>query len=161
LTGLEADDVMGILATKPGKDKKIIVSRDKDMRTIPAMVWDGTRFFNITQEQADYQHLLQTLTGDASDGYKGCPGIGPKKAEKLLDAGPKCVNGHDACNTGCDRDRCPYCEKPNLWLSVVSAYEKAGLTEADALRQARLARILRWSDWDSETKQPKLWTPNA
>src|SRR3954447_5682970 len=38
---LEADDVMGILSTKPGTDTKIIVSRDKDMRTIPGKLWDG------------------------------------------------------------------------------------------------------------------------
>jgi DNA polymerase-1 len=43
---------------------------------------------------------------------------------------------------------------------VVSLYAKAGLTEADALRQARLARILRWTDWDNKKKEPILWTPS-
>jgi DNA polymerase I len=143
LTGLEADDVMGILATKPGPDKKIIVSRDKDMRTIPAMVWDGQRFYNITEAQADYQHLFQTLVGDASDGYKGCPGVGPKTAEKLLEK----YKEVEAVSS--------------LWTMVVFAFEKAGLTEEDALRQARLARILRWRDWDSVKKEPILWTPNS
>jgi DNA polymerase-1 len=45
------------------------------------------------------------------------------------------------------------------WAAVVAAYEKAGLTEQDALTQARLARILRYSDWDNEKKEPILWTP--
>jgi len=145
--GLEADDVMGILATKPGPDTKIIISRDKDMRTIPARVYADGKFYNITQEEADYQHLYQTLVGDASDGYKGCPGIGPKKAEKLLqDAIDR--NAHLAGTmTHC------------VWEAVIAAFVKAGLTEADALRQARLARILRWDDWDNVDKKVRLWNP--
>jgi DNA polymerase I len=135
LDTLEADDVMGILATKPGPDKKIIVAQDKDMKTIPGMLWDGYKFYNITEQEADYFHLYQTLVGDAADGYKGCPGVGPKKAEALL------------------AYQCP------KWPVVVLAYIKAGLTAEDALRNARLARILRWSDWDSDKKEPKLWTP--
>ena len=34
----------------------------------------------------------------------------------------------------------------------------AGLTKEDALQQARLARILRHTEWDSE-KGVQLWTP--
>lgn len=136
---LEADDVMGILSTKPGDDEKIIVARDKDMKTIPGKLWDGMKFHNVTEAEADYFHMYQTLIGDAADGYKGCPGIGPKKAEKLLKA------KHDDI----------------MWHMVHGAYLAAGLTEADALKQARLARILRWSDWDYKDKKPILWTPNG
>jgi 5'-3' exonuclease len=139
--GLEADDVMGILATKPGPHSKIIIARDKDMRSIPGKLWDGSKFHVISKAEADYFHLWQTLVGDASDGYKGCPGIGPKKAEKLL--GPV---GADFVVRG-------------AWEGIAEAFEAAGLTEADALTQARLARILRWSDWDSVKKEPILWTP--
>jgi DNA polymerase-1 len=46
------------------------------------------------------------------------------------------------------------------WETVVSVFEKAGLTEQDALTQARLARILRWSDWDNTKKEPILWSPS-
>ena len=45
------------------------------------------------------------------------------------------------------------------WSSVVQAYQKAGLTEADALTQARCARILRNVDWDDNTGMIKLWEP--
>jgi DNA polymerase-1 len=138
LPGLEADDVMGIIATSPGKRPKIIVSQDKDMKTIPTTVWDGKDLHVITEEQADYMHMLQTLVGDTADGYKGCPKVGPVKAEKVL----KEAEGA-------------------LWGAVVKTYEKYGLTEADALVQARLARILRYSDWDSEKKEPILWTPSS
>lgn len=135
--GLEADDVMGILATKPGADA-IIVARDKDMKTIPGKHWDGMTFERITEAGADYWHMFQTLVGDPTDGFKGCPGVGPKKAEGIL--------------AGSDNTTV-------LWLRVVDAFEKANLTSDDALLQARLARILRWSDWDSERKEPILWTP--
>jgi len=139
MPGLEADDVMGILATKPAKSQRIIVSQDKDMKTIPTTVWDGKDLIHVTEAEADYNHLYQTLIGDTSDGYRGCPGVGPVKATKLL--------------TG------PWEEGECFWLRVVGAYEKAGLTEADALTQARLARILRFSDWNGEKKEPILWTP--
>lgn len=145
--GLEADDVMGILSTKPGPDSKIIVARDKDMKTIPGKLWDGAKFSVITEQEADYWHLYQTLVGDASDGYKGCPGVGPKKAEKLLqDAIDR--NAHlSGTMTHC------------VWPDITAAFVAAGLTAEDALRQARLARILRWQDWDNKLKVPILWTP--
>jgi DNA polymerase-1 len=134
--GLEADDVMGILATKPGANC-IIVSQDKDMKTIPAKIWTGDEVLNVTKEEADYWHMFQTLTGDAVDGFKGCPGMGPVGAKKILD------NSAEEA----------------VWRRVVVAYERKRLTEEDALRNARLARILRWDDWDRTKKQPKLWTP--
>jgi DNA polymerase-1 len=137
--GLEGDDCMGILATsKVIKGEKIIVSIDKDMKTVPGLFCRNlTRgeyeVVEITEEEADYWHLFQTLTGDTTDGYAGCPGIGPKKAEAIL-ADP-------------------------TWEAVVAAFENAGLNEAEALIQARVARILRASDYDFKKKEPILWTP--
>lgn len=142
MSGLEADDVMGILATKPGQRQTIIVSQDKDMKTIPGQVWNGVDKLFVTENEADYNHIYQTLIGDNSDGYKGCPGVGPKKAEKLL-GNMRNANFNVYA----------------AWPLVVAEYIKVGLTSDDALRQARLARILRWSDWDSENKKPILWTP--
>jgi DNA polymerase-1 len=143
--GLEADDVMGILATKPGADA-IIVSQDKDMKTLPAKIWTGEKMIQHGEEEADYWHLYQTLTGDTVDGFKGCPGIGPVKAEKML-MDPHLWDGNAEFM------------RAAAWRVVVGAYEKAGLTEADAITQARLARILRWGDWDKKKKVPILWTP--
>lgn len=136
--GLEADDVCGILATKPQQHprQRIIVSADKDMKTIPATVWDRKELRTYTEAEADYYHLYQTLIGDTTDGYKGCPGVGPVKATKLL------TNGGE-----------------DKWRIVVATYVANGLTAEDALVQARLARILRWSDWDSKKKEPILWEP--
>lgn len=148
--GLEADDVMGIMAT--ANKGAIIVSRDKDMKTIPATIWDGKDLVHVSDYVADYNHMYQTLIGDQADGYKGCPRVGPVKAEKLL-KGEKSPAWTEAKGEHYDTEGL-------LWPRVVHAYMKANLTEADALTQARLARILRASDWDSANKTPILWSPN-
>lgn len=134
---LEADDVLGILATKPSDRAKCIVSDDKDMASVPCHLYAKGEMRVISEEEADYNHMFQTLVGDQADNYPGCPGIGPVKAAKLLE---KYKGG-------------------SLWAGVMSAFHAANLTTEDALMQARMARILRWSDWDSEKKEPILWTP--
>lgn len=150
--GLEADDVMGILATKPGNSQRIIVSQDKDMKTIPGTLWTGVDLLQITEAEADYNHLYQTLIGDATDSVKGCPGVGPVKAEKLLEtpAGGFCTA----------LSKTPLTPVQFYWTKVRAAYEKVGLTEEDAIQQARLVRILRWSDWDATARKPRLWSPS-
>ncbi|HUW45651.1 MAG TPA: hypothetical protein VMW50_07620, partial [Dehalococcoidia bacterium] len=45
------------------------------------------------------------------------------------------------------------------WEAILEAYIKAGQTEEDALRNTRLARILRPGEYNSTTKEPILWTP--
>lgn len=132
---LEADDYLGILATTPGSIPRIIVSDDKDMQTIPGKLYRMGTLHEIGLAQADNFWLTQTLTGDAADGYKGCPGVGEVKARVVL-------------------------SKPgSAWENVRQAFLKAGLTEEDAILQARLARILRFEDWDADLKRPKLFTP--
>ena len=134
MPGLEGDDVMGILATSGKYEETVIVSEDKDMKTIPGLLWRAAEMEDISEEYADYYHLYQTLVGDTTDGYKGCKGIGDKRATDILSKDP-------------------------TWEAVVKAYEKAGQTEEEALVQARLARILRASDYNTNTKEPILWTP--
>jgi 5'-3' exonuclease len=56
---LEADDVMGIVATRaPGKF--IIVSGDKDMLSVPGMTFRLGCMHEITEAQADRYHMIQT-----------------------------------------------------------------------------------------------------
>ncbi len=142
--GLEADDVMGILATstKIVEGETVIVSCDKDMKTIPGEFYDmgKGKLYKIDEQEADYWHMYQTLVGDATDGYAGCPRVGPKTAEKILD-------GHGLL------------WPEHVWPAVVEAFEKKGLTEADALVQARVARICRAEDYDFKRKEVILWTP--
>ena len=145
---LEGDDVLGILATHPSliKGEKIVVSIDKDMKTIPGLHLnyseargsDDYESFVVRRavEDADWFHMFQTLTGDKTDGYPGCPGIGPVNAEKLL-AGPS----------------------QTWWPTVIAAYAKKGLGEEVALQNARVARICRHTDYDYEKKEVIPWTP--
>lgn len=138
--GLEGDDIMGVLATHRTlvRGEKIIVSGDKDMRSVPGLLYREGELLTITPQEAAYAHMYQTLIGDSTDGYTGCPGIGPKGAEKLLD--------RDATIN-------------EWWPVVVQAFEKAGFGEEYALSQARVARILQASDYDFKAKKPILWTP--
>lgn len=144
--GLEGDDILGILATAPGKAKeygeRIIVTIDKDMQTIPGKLFRMNReddgVVEISEREADHYHMLQALTGDRVDGYPGCPGVGPKRARAILDS---CVQWAE------------------VWPAVVAAYQKAGATEQDALNNARVARICRADDYDFKTKEVRLWEP--
>ena len=132
---LEADDAMGIYATAhPGN---VIVSPDKDMKQIPGKLYNLEDNFTITSEEGAKWHLIQTLAGDQTDGYSGVPGIGVKRAETLFNK-----EGYN-------------------WATVVKAFVDKGLTEDDALLNARLARILTIDDYDTNKQQPKLWTPEA
>ena len=62
------------------------MSDDKDMLTIPAKVYRPSQdlLVDITSDEADKQFYMQTLAGDAVDGYSGIPGVGAKKAEAIL-----------------------------------------------------------------------------
>lgn len=138
---LEGDDLIGIIATGDEilEGDKIICSLDKDFKTIPGKHYNFGRdeFFQIDEEQASYWHMMQTLTGDTTDGYSGCPGCGPKTAEKIL--GPL--------------------HPDDYWKAVVKAYTAAGLCEEEALVQARVARICRATDYNFKTQKVKLWNP--
>ena len=50
-------------------------------------------------------------------------------------------------------------DKNCSWDTVVSTYQSKGLSEAVALENARLARILRDGEYDTDTGKVKLWTP--
>lgn len=149
--GLEGDDVLGILATRKGEGERVIVSIDKDLKTIPGLLFNYGKpeegIVSISEDEANYWHMFQSLTGDVTDGYPGCPGVGPVGARKLLDpcwfedAGVRYFNDEKA------------------WDAVEKAYRKAGLGEDVALMNARVARILRASDYDFKNKKPVLWQP--
>jgi 5'-3' exonuclease len=138
---LEADDAIGIFATNPVHETApLIVSPDKDMKQIPdSLLWDGkAAYVNYTmKDQADLWFFMQVLSGDQTDGYSGVPGIGLKRAAALLES------------KGC------------TWDTVLNAFLDADLTKEDALRNARLARILRYSDYDHEADCYIPWTPSC
>lgn len=144
-TALEADDVMGIIATDPNRtDERIIVSADKDMMTIPGKLYrpqnqtgEKPQVLEITPLEAMRFHFWQTIVGDATDGYPGAPRVGK--------ASPFAVDVLEAE------------DEIEAWDEVLMAFASVGLTEEDAVRQARLARILQFPDYVG--RSPRLWLP--
>lgn len=139
---LEADDVLSILATEiQDKDNKtVIASIDKDFHGVPSDWYNYRKdeLYNHKELDSERFHLIQTIAGDAVDGYSGIPKFGPKTAEKHL-------------------DRFGY-----HWDTVVRLYESKGLTEADALMNAWMARLLRKDEYNTKEKRIEtLWFPDT
>lgn len=139
---LEGDDVIGILATHPTliPGERIIWSIDKDLMQIPGKhAMPDSTIKTMTEAEGQYFHMTQTLTGDAVDGYGGCPNIGPVRAGRIL------------AETEGDPVR--------MWQAVLSAYASAGLTAQHALVMAQVSRICLATDYDYQRKVPIPWTP--
>jgi len=128
---LEADDLLGILGSA---DKNTVIwSADKDLLTIPAYHLIDGKVVEVDEEEADYMFLYQTLVGDSTDNYKGCPTVGDKRANTILE------------------------KEGATWETVVKVFDSKGLGEEVAIENARLARILRDGEYNFETKEVKLW----
>lgn len=139
--GLEADDVMGICAQDPRFYKPVMVSIDKDMMTVPGWYFNPDKMRRPVKNNPGLSDLMlfkQAMTGDSTDNYKGIPGIGPKKAEKILEGG----------------------RIGKMWATVEQAFYDAGLTTEYAITMMRLARILRYEDYNFETGEVRLWHPS-
>lgn len=108
LTGVEADDLIaGAWASLTDMDaqKIVILSSDKDFLQLlgpspqgieteqvrlssagtPTDRWTETRFTQEMGYRPDQWPLVTALAGDDGDGVPGLPGIGPKRALKLLE----------------------------------------------------------------------------
>jgi len=150
-TALEADDVMGILATDPeAADERIMVTADKDLMGVPAKLhrpavyhWNGKLIrkamtIDITPLEAIRFHFWQTIVGDTTDGFIGARGVGP--------ASPYALDVLEAES------------EEEGWDIVLQAFATRG-GEDEAIKQARMARILQHGDWDG--RSPRLWLPPA
>lgn len=181
IDNLEGDDVLSLLITAPNpkKNDRIIVSIDKDFRSVPGRVfnwklaWDAFEAESIdtpdeaietvTTEAADRFHLLQTLAGDATDGYAGCPGVGMTTAEKLLDAGSVLRPTQKVLRSGPRKgetvEEWVASEPGTPWQIVESVFASKGLSSQVALLNARVARLLRHGEYNHSTGEVKLWNP--
>jgi DNA polymerase-1 len=137
---LEADDTIAIMATDLTPDEeRIIVSIDKDFKSVPCTFYDFNRdeIHDVSVEDANKYHLMQTMAGDPVDGYKGIPGVGVVKAMRLLDK-----NGAN-------------------WDTVLKSYSDAQLTEEEALTNAWMAYLIQHKEFDPVNQQLKyLWMPD-
>ena len=136
---LEGDDVLGLLATNGQYKNPIIVSVDKDMRTIPCKLIAAEEVEHITEKKANRHWFEMSIAGDSTDGIVGVKGTGMVTATKLLADTPDTIDA--------------------LWSKVAETYTKKGYTLADAILNARLTRILREGDYDYNTGTVKLWNP--
>lgn len=102
VNGFEADDVIGTLATKAGKMgiKTYMMTPDKDYAQLVnenVMMYRpkyGDKEFEILgpEEVKEKYHIENTkqvidllgLMGDSADNIPGCPGVGEKTAQKLI-----------------------------------------------------------------------------
>lgn len=153
--GLEGDDVIGLLMTDPDRGYDVMVSTDKDLKTIPGRLYvpgKSKRPGMVREDRADWWWMMQTIMGDPSDNFKGAPGAGEKAAEKALD---HLQGGHI-------RD---------MWDAVEEVFHTQHAKDRwrerfvhdnvydEAVMNARCARILRHGDYNYSDGKVNLWTP--
>ena len=133
--GWEADDAVVYLKTKYPEDY-ILCAIDKDV----LMQSVGTHYNygkqkDVTVDEWTALHFkyYQCIAGDPVDGYKGVPGMGPKRAEKSL---KDCTNERE------------------LWVAALLAYRSKGLRRSNAINTMRLACM---HQYDGEGVV--LWSP--
>jgi len=133
--GYEADDYVVWYKTTSDEDV-VLCAYDKDVlyQTIGTHYNYGKDEWVTTKEfDAIWFAYYQTLTGDTSDGYKGCKGIGDKRARKIL----------ADCKT-----------EKELWDAVVETYLSKDQTEEEAIWTMRLANMHQWNG-----EEIVLWNP--
>ena len=126
--GLEADDMV-VYLKDTHYDKYILCAIDKDV----LYQTEGSHYnygkevtVDIDAYHAIWFSYYQTLAGDVTDGYKGCPRIGDVKARKLIPLEAEL-------------------SEVEMWDLVVEAYDKAGLGEEEAIQTMRLANMKQYN----------------
>lgn len=118
--GCEADDMLGVRAVEL-HDTAIIATIDKDLDMIPGWHYNFVKRekYFVSSEEAIRHFYYQCIVGDAADGIKGVPGLGPKKAKNILDACDE-----EAARTGVERELMYYDAVSGLF----SCYEEFEMT---------------------------------
>ena len=86
--GMEADDLVSIWAYEcmEADIPYVIVGIDKDLLQIPGEHYNFVKKESqyVDKDMAHYSLMRQCLTGDSADNIPGIKGIGPKKADRIL-----------------------------------------------------------------------------
>lgn len=146
---LEADDIIGIEASS---GRSIGVSLDKDLLSTPGWHWNPSKQKApefITEDKANETFVKQWITGDSTDNVWGLWKVGPKKAEIITQG----INYDEMVKKVWQL----YLEED--WTKRPQERIPEGNKEDFALAQARSVRILRTGDFNKETKEIKLWSP--
>jgi hypothetical protein len=91
--GQEADDDVAIAGTEHGDDG-IMVSLDKDIDQVAGWHYNFVKKtgYYVSEAEGLFKLYCQILTGDTADNIIGIKGVGPVKANKILDG---CVYEYD------------------------------------------------------------------
>lgn len=135
----EADDAIGIHANFYGYDRSVIVSVDKDFEQLPTTIFNPSKWTWKTVDPwtATKNFYKQILTGDRVDNIIGIYGIGPVKAEKLLE--------------GCDSEKALYWACVEAYGEDVKRVNDIFTSEERVLENGRLLWIQRFNG--------ELWQP--
>ena len=86
---IEADDAVSIVAhaCRKANEDYVIIGNDKDLHQVPGKHYNFKtgKKEDIDEDRAAFLKYKQVLMGDTTDNIEGIPGIGPKKAEKILE----------------------------------------------------------------------------
>lgn len=139
---LEADDLLSIMADTYYPGEYVIVSGDKDLNQIPGIhYWQGDEW-SLTDDDARQFFYKQILTGDSTDGVPGCKGVGPVRADTVLQSASSDLE---------------------CWQAVIRQFERVHGNEteaaAQALLMAQLVRLLKSGEYDWVNHQVIPWTP--
>ena len=146
-TSIEADDAVVYLKRTHPK-KYVLCAVDKDvLNSVPGEHYNYYRsekwkiqpkWVIITPDHAKQWFYKQILMGDTTDNIQGCPGIGPKKAEKAL---AKAKTSYE------------------MWQVVVKLYQQKNLTVKDAISTARLVGMHQVYKDDAGQWRVDYWIP--
>lgn len=88
IRGREADDEIAALSYELGHDpdKVIIVSQDKDLLTVPGLLYNPRKekLYKTSPDMARTREYRQILMGDTADNIPGCYKVGKIKAARLI-----------------------------------------------------------------------------
>lgn len=162
---VEADDACTITMSK-NPSRYILAHIDKDLNQVEGLHynWRDDRLYEVTKLEGLRAFFKQTLTGDSTDGYSGCPMIGPEKADVIIDNYMGVTPIEHTFKSGPRKGEVEirWTDKPmdDLWEAIVSQYLKAYFkkgvltdytdykgAEELALQQARVARMLRAGEY--------------
>lgn len=106
VTGIEADDAIATRATELGDDS-IICSIDKDFDQVPGWHYNFVKRekYYVSEEEGLRNFYRQILTGDRIDNIIGIKGVGPVKADRILDEKSSARQMFDACVLAFEGDR--------------------------------------------------------
>ena len=148
LPNLEADDILGIYASK---GTHISVTIDKDLKGVHGWHYNPNKDKEIryvSKEEAYEFFCKQWMMGDSTDGIPGLWKIGPKKAEKFLSEWDKDdweQNIIDLYDTDKHKVR-EDCDIPHPDIAIV---------------MARCVKILTKKEYNLNKKQIKPWCPKS